>query len=220
MFFADVQLVTPSFRTLPPKKVETTIGRTNRTDIPIPYGAAHCTPDRLPELRPATVVAHVATGSEQPRKVVFKVPHPDPLLTRLLRDECSQFLIEQAAGIAFGPRWTEAGGVMRTTLVLTRRGAGEVAVRDLGGTTHYNVGLERRPPGVLSADRQRMEVPVELTPARCDGHSFGEAKKAFMFPVRASLDGGEERVVIVTPPKPVQDRLIRYAQRACGLGGG
>ncbi|PZG15673.1 hypothetical protein C1J01_23380 [Nonomuraea aridisoli] len=165
-------------------------------------------------------MAHVATGSEQPRKVVFKVPHPDPLLTRLLRDECSQFLIEQAAGIAFGPRWTEAGGVMRTTLVLTRRGAGEVAVRDLGGTTHYNVGLERRPPGVLSADRQRMEVPVELTPARCDGHSFGEAKKAFMFPVRASLDGGEERVVIVTPPKPVQDRLIRYAQRACGLGGG
>ncbi|MFD0477675.1 hypothetical protein ACFQ0B_62935 [Nonomuraea thailandensis] len=61
-------------------------------------------------------------------------------------------------------------------------------------------------------------MPLELVPARCDGHAFAEAKKAFLFPVRASVDGGEERVVIVTPPKPVQDRLISYARRACDLG--
>lgn len=223
MRFTDVQLVTSSFATIPAKQVNTVIGQTERTDIPIPYGAANCTPGSLPELRPATVVAHVDTGSGQPRRVVFELPHPDPLLARLLRDECSQFLVEQTASIAFGEEWTEKGSgkdaVMHAVLVVSRRGPGELELHEVGATSHYSVRVADDPPGVLPAGSQRLEVPVRLTPSRCDGHSFGEAKKAFMFPVRASLDGGEVHVVIVMPPKPVQDRLIRYAQRACGLGG-
>ncbi|MEV1178030.1 hypothetical protein, partial [Nonomuraea sp. NPDC049784] len=66
--------------------------------------------------------------------------------------------------------------------------------------------------------QQRLEVPITLTPGRCDPHAFAEAKKAFLFPVRASIDGGQERVVIVVPPKPLQDRLITYALKTCGLG--
>ncbi|MEV4171486.1 hypothetical protein [Nonomuraea sp. NPDC049709] len=219
VYFADVQLVTPSFKTLPARRAGAVIGKTERTDLPIPYGAANCSPQGLPEVQPATVVAHVRTGSEQPRKVVFEVPHPDPLLARLLRDECSEFLIKQAATIEFGPDWRESGKVMRGDLVVTRRGQGTVTLNDIGGTTHYIATAKSKPLGVLEAGSQRLEVPVELTPGRCDPHAFAEAKKAFLFPVRAAIDGGEERVVIVTPPKPVQDRLIDYALRACGLGG-
>ncbi|WP_162794912.1 hypothetical protein [Nonomuraea lactucae] len=221
VYFADVQLVTPSFKTLPPESTEATIRHTERTDLRIPYGAANCSPAGLPEVRPAKVVARIRAGSEPQRKVVFDVPHPDPLLARLLRDECSAFLVEQAAAIEFGPEWKRDGDVMRGTLVLTRRGAGTVTVNSVDGTTHYIVtpARGRRPLVVLEAGARRAEAPIALSPGRCDPHAFAEAKKAFLFPVRASVDGGEERIVIVEPPKPLQERLISYALRVCGLGG-
>ncbi|GGT41884.1 hypothetical protein ACFFV7_25740 [Nonomuraea spiralis] len=222
VYFADVQLVTPSFKTLPPQKTDATIKRTERTDLRITYGPANCLPTGLPQLQPATVVANIRAGSEQPRRVVFKVPHPSPLLTRLLRDECSEFLVKEAAGIEFGPDWKQVGKAMRGKLVVTRRGAGKVTLTELDGTTHYIITPDapKRPVAELEAGQQRLEVPVTLTPGRCDPHAFAEAKKAFLFPVRATVDGGPERVVIVVPPKPLQDRLIQYSLRVCGLGGG
>jgi hypothetical protein len=218
--FADLQLVTPSFAVVPAEKAGSTIKRTPRTDLPIPFGKAHCPAQGLPEVRPATVVAHLRTGQDQRlRKVVFPVPHPDPLLARLLRDECSEHLIKQAAGISFGPRWERHGDVMRGTLTLTRQGPGTVTVHTIDGTTHYIATGEGKPLVTLDATAQRAETAVELTPGRCDPHAFAEAKKAFLFPVRASVDGGEERVVIVTPPEADQERLIDYALDVCGLGG-
>ncbi|GAA2281456.1 hypothetical protein GCM10010149_27300 [Nonomuraea roseoviolacea subsp. roseoviolacea] len=217
--FADVQLISPSFKTLPPESKDSTIGRTERTDLRIPYGEANCSPQGLPEVRPATVAARVRVGSEPLRRVVFPVPHPDPLLARLLREECSAFLVKQAADIAFGPDWKRDGDLMRGTLVLTRRGAGRVAVGSVDGTTHYIVTPARRakPLVVLEAGAARAEAPIALSPGRCDPHAFAEAKKAFLFPVRASVDGGEERVVIVQPPADRQKELIDYALEVCGL---
>ncbi|SEL28395.1 hypothetical protein SAMN05660976_02206 [Nonomuraea pusilla] len=220
VYFADLQLVTASFKTLPPQKADSVIKRTERTDLRIPFGPAVCTPQRLPDLRPATVVARVRTGSEPLRTVVFPVAHPDPLLAKLLRDECSEFLVRQAVDIAFGQDWTESGGAMRGSLVLTRRAPGTVTLEEMGGTTHYMVEPEHagRPLAVMDASVPTMRVPIALTPARCDAHAFAEAKKAFLFPVRAAIDGGQVRVVTVVPPEPLQGRLIQYALRACGLG--
>ncbi|SES78321.1 hypothetical protein SAMN05421811_101326 [Nonomuraea wenchangensis] len=218
--FADVQLVTPSFRTLAPARADTTLGRTDRTDLPAPYGAANCSPQGLPQVRPATVVARLSAGGGPLRTVVFPLPHPDPLLARLLRDECSEFLIKQVAELAFGPEWTESDGTMRGSIVVTRRGAGKVTLTDMGGTTHYIVTPEHRPLGTLEPGASRLEVRVALSPGRCDPHAFAEAKKAFLFPVRASLDGDEARVIIVVPPEPLQERLTRWARETCGLGGG
>ncbi|MEQ4716205.1 hypothetical protein [Nonomuraea sp. B19D2] len=191
--------------------------RTERTDLRIPYGAGNCPPQGLPDVSPATVVAHLSTGSGQPYKVVFKVPHPDPLLARLLRDECSAYLIKQVADIEFGPEWKPSGKTMRGELMIARRNPGKVTLNDMGGTTHYQVEPEHRPLATLEPDQQRLEVPITLTPARCDSHAFAEAKKAFLFPVRASVDGGQERVVVVTLPKPQQDYLIKWAAKVCGL---
>lgn len=222
VYVADVRLVTPSFATLPAHKTDTTIKRTERTDLRIPYGKAVCQSQGLPAVRPATVVAHLRAGSErEPRRVVFTVPHPDPLLARLLRDECSEHLIEQAADISWGPVWERDGQAMRGILTLTRRGSGSVAVHSIDGTTHYiaTPAGNGSPLVELAATERTARAPIELTPGRCDPHAFAEAKKAFQFPVRASVDGGEERVVIVAPPKPVQDRLIHYALEVCGLGG-
>lgn len=223
VYFSDVQLVTPSFKTLPPQRADGLIRHTDRTDLRIQYGAANCLPKGLPTVQPATVVAHVREGSSQElRKAVFQVPHPDPLLTRLLRDECSAYLIKEAADIEFGDDWHQVGKVMTGSLTLTRKGEGVVAIDDVGGTTHYIATPvpKTKPLAVLQAGAQKQAMPLQLTPGRCDPHAFAEAKKAFQFPVRATVDGGQERVLIVVPPKPLQDRLWSYALTTCGLGGG
>ncbi|MET8868534.1 hypothetical protein ABZW11_36885 [Nonomuraea sp. NPDC004580] len=220
VYFADVQLVTASFTTLPPQRADATIRKTARTDLPLTYGPANCPPTGLPEVAPATVVARVGTGGEPPRAVAFPVPHPDPLLARLLRDECSEHLVKQAVTIEFGPEWKQTGSgsdaVMRGDLVVTRRGPGVVRLTSMGGTTHY-IAEHPEPLGTLDAEERQVRLPIRLTPGRCDAHAFAEAKKAFLFPIRVTLDGGDERVVIVTPPKPLQDSLIQYAARTCGL---
>jgi hypothetical protein len=220
VYFADVQLVSASFKTLPPQRADAVIGKTERTDLPLPYGPANCLPKGLPEVAPAKIVARISVGDEPPRTVAFPVPHPDPLLARVLRDECSEYLVKQAVNIEFGPEWKETGSgadaVMRGDLIVTRRGPGAVRLVSMGGTTHYIVGHDE-PLGVLDPGTQQIRAPIRLSPGRCDAHAFAEAKKAFLFPVRVTLDGGEERVVIVSPPKPLQDRLILYAARTCGL---
>jgi hypothetical protein len=220
VYFSDVQLVTPSFKTLPPQKADALLKRTPRTDLRITYGPANCLPKGLPTVQAATVVANLRTGSEPLRRVVFKVPHPDPLLARLLRDECSEYLVREAADIQFGDDWKQVGEEMRGTLVLTRKGEGVVAVTDVGGTTHYisTPAGKAKPLATLAAGAQRATLGLRLTPGRCDPHAFGEAKKAFLFPVRATVDGGDVRVVIVVPPKPLQERLTAYALKTCGLG--
>ncbi|WP_345401520.1 hypothetical protein [Nonomuraea salmonea] len=78
VYFADVQLVTASFKTLPPQRADATIRKTARTDLPLTYGPANCLPTGLPEVAPATVIARVSTGDRPPRAVAFPVPHPDP----------------------------------------------------------------------------------------------------------------------------------------------
>src|SRR5690606_25995728 len=167
--FVDAQLITASFASLAPEKVDITVKKTERTDLPIPYGKANCLPDRLPEVQPATVVAHVRVGDDtQVRRVAFELPHPDPLLSRLLRDECSEHLIKVAADITFGPEWKRVGDAMHGTLTLTRRGRGAVTVHRIDGTTHYIAApVEPADPlVVLAADAQQAEVAVKLTPRR------------------------------------------------------
>lgn len=222
VYFADVQLVTESFKTLPPAKIDTTFHRTEQTDLRVPYGEAQCDPRAVPPVRPATVRATLRAGAEPLRKVVFTVPHPDPLLTRLLTAECSAFLVKAAVDFAWGTEWKRSGDVLRGTVTLTRKPGStrEVTLRMIDGTTHYTVRPVRRgePWAVLEPAQERAEVAVEINPSRCDGHAFAEAKKANRFPFRASLDGEEERVVVVVPPKEIQVRFNLHAVKVCGIG--
>lgn len=219
VYFADVQLVTPSFATLAPEKADVTLRKTKRTDIPLHFGKADCPSSGPPEVRPATVVARLRAGEEPLRRVVFEIPHPDPLLARLLREECAEHAVRQAAHIAFGPEWTRTGDAMRATLTLTRRGRGTVTVHGIDRTSHYIAAPATggEPLIVLDAAAGSARAAVEITPGRCDPHAFAEAKKAFLFPVQVSVDGGEQHVVTVTPPGDVQHRLTRYALDVCGL---
>ncbi|WP_182904746.1 hypothetical protein [Microbispora sp. H13382] len=221
--FRDVQLVTGSFATLPPTRVDTTLGRTPRTDLRIPYGEARCDPATIPPVRPATVVAHIQVADGPPRKVEFPVRHPDPTLDGLVKAECGAYILRRSVDVTFGDAWTRAGRALHGDLVVTRKGGSEpITIDDLGATTHYTLfprSGKRRPVAVLTADATRLEIPVEVTPMRCDWHAFAEAKKAYLFPVYGIVGGGERRYLIATPPAQVQRTFLSYAQDVCGVGG-
>ncbi|GAA4556196.1 hypothetical protein [Planotetraspora kaengkrachanensis] len=219
--FQDVQLVTASFAKLPPERVDTTLARTPRTDIRIPYGEARCDPARIPAVRPATVVAHLQVGNGPLQKVIFSVPHPDATLTGLLNAECGAFILRESADVTFGDTWTRKGKVLSGVLTVTRKHGDEpVAIDDLGGTTHFNirpVSGERHPVVVLEPGTRSLEIPVEVTPARCDPHAFAEAKKAYLFPVWGTVGSGETYWLISTPSTQTQATMLSYAQETCGL---
>lgn len=218
--FADVQLITDSFRTLPPQRVDSTLARTPRTDFEIAYGRARCRPDGLPEVARATVVAHVRVGDEPMREVRFPIRHPDPLLAELLQTECTAHLIRRSADIGFGDRWRRSGGAMLGELVVHRTGGGKVVtVQEIGNTTHFRVRQSRpaTPAGVLTAGQAELRLPVRVTPSRCDPHAFADAKQGFLFPVWVALDDAEPQYMRFTPPKPLQKRMLDFAREACGL---
>jgi hypothetical protein len=225
--FARVQLVTESFRTLPPHPVNTTLRRTPRTDLRIPYGEAICPPDAIPPVRPAAVVADLRVGDGPERTVRFALPHPDPLLARLVREECGAHLLRRKVAVSFGASWTprrvDGKEVMVGTLDLARSTGDErIEIIEIGETTHFTLRPAEgaaRPVAVLPPGTQRLELPVELRPSRCDPHAFAEAKKAFLFPVRASIGGADPLWLIASPPKEAQTMLTDYARRACGLPG-
>jgi hypothetical protein len=219
--FQDVQLVTASFAKLPPQRVDTTLGKTPRTDIRIPYGQARCDPARIPAVRPATVIAHVQVGNGPLQKVAFSVPHPDRTLTGLVNAECGAFILRESADVTFGDSWRHKGKVLSGTLVVTRKnGDAAVTVDDLGGTTHFNirpVSGKRHPVVVLEPGVRSLEIPVEVTPARCDPHAFAEAKKAYLFPVWGTVDEGETYWLIATPSTRTQATMLSYAEDTCGI---
>lgn len=220
VYFADVQLVTESFKVLPPHRVDSTLGRTPRTDFQIPYGSARCQPDRVPNVRPAAVVAHLRVGDGPLREVRFDLPHPDPLLRELVRVECSAYLVTRVAEFAFGTEWARVGDRLHGTLAITRRADSEaVTVVRFGDTTHYTFRPLRDadPVAVLAADADRVDVPIRVRALRCDPHGFADAKKAFIFEVTAAVGEEEPRELTFIPPKPTQRVLLGYARAMCGF---
>ncbi len=223
--FSRVQLVTESFATLPAHPVDTVIGRTPRTDLRIPYGEAICPDDRIPPVRPATVLADARVGDGPERRIRFDLPHPDPLLTRLVNEECGAHLLRRKVDITFGDSWrlerVDGVDTMVGTLRIARAaGTEEIEIAELGNTSHFTLRAasgRSRPVVVLPAGQPRLDLPVTLAPARCDPHAFAEAKKAYLFPIRASAGGGEPLWLIASPPARMPHTFTEYARKACGL---
>lgn len=218
--FADVQLVTGSFEVLPPHRVGSTLRRTPRTDFEISYGRARCPKDRLPEVAPAEVIAHLRVGDESLHEVRFPLQHPNPMLVKLLEQECTAFLVRQSADFAFGGDWKRAGDELHGSLVVTRTGGQKpVTLQEIGDTTHYRVHPRKpgRPVAVLAPDRAELRIPIKLYPSRCDPHAFADAKQAFLFPVWVAVGDGDAQYLRFTPPKAMQSELLTFARDACGL---
>ncbi|GAB1817515.1 hypothetical protein [Herbidospora sp. RD11066] len=212
LHISDLRLDSGSFEASAPVKVDTTLGTTPRTDFPITYGKARCEATAIPPVKPTSIVATIAVGDAQPKEFRFPIPVTDGLLTQLVKYECGEYILKQAATIAFGPAFTRDGDDLKGTLSVTS--TRHVTIDDIDGTTHYVLEPEKRRP-VAVVEPGKQEIPVTIRPTRCDPHAFAEAKQAYLFQVWGHTEGGETYRMIVTPPKDVQEKLLNYAIEVC-----
>jgi hypothetical protein len=84
------------------------------------------------------------------------------------------------------------------------------------GTTLFSItgaGL----PLTLAAGGEPVDVPVTLTPQRCDAHAIGESKRGYAFGVRLTADGLDEVRLAVEPDAAARRTLQNALLTACGL---
>lgn len=220
VWVSDVRLSGPSFKQVGFERMDTFV-KNVPVAMRIPYGEAACDQEAVPPLRPSAVVAHVRVGDEAPREVRWPLPDTEPLLGKLLREECEAFLIKQVVDIGFGTAWTEKEKVLHGSVIVARRsGDHTVTIKELLGNVHYRLAGD---PVTLKPGETRLEIPVRITPDRCDPHAFAEAKIAMLFSARVSLGEGEPRFVgfrsdtVQTPGGRLDEVILTYARKTCGL---
>ncbi len=190
-----------------------------RVDVPVLFGTGGCTPTRAAPSQ--VIVTARPEGAADWQRVALDLPHPAPLLDKLLALDCATERIEQSVTLSFGP-WQDLGaGGVRGSLVVERTAAatGPVTVTELDGNVLYRLAF---PDGIrreVTAANPRAQAPLVVTPLRCDAHAFAEVKKPFEFPVHVALGDGE---ALATPlPVDEDDRaaLDTMLRRICEIPG-
>jgi hypothetical protein len=176
------------------------------------YGRPDCSDRQSP------VVAHLTIGGRVASYPVDAVGRDE--VRRLLAYDCPRIALARTADVRLtGPyREVVAGGrpMLRGRLLLTRRAAGApVNIRSLSGS----VLVDLRPVGRLvdlSAQRARAVSPVLLgSNGRCDWHALGGSTQTFLLHAYVRLGDHPEQRVVLTPPRPVQGRVLHLVDRAC-----
>lgn len=74
-----------------------------------------------------------------------------------------------------------------------------MTVAGISGNVLYTLRAVPPPPAVLAPDAARLELPVEITLARCEAHALIEAKLRHRFPLWA---GAGDRPADPSPWRP------------------
>lgn len=222
IYIKDVQLESGSFAAIPPIKVEQEFGPTPRVDLPITFGTARCDANAVPALRPSAVLARIRGGDGTPHRVRFRLQHPEPLLSQILTTECGTFIVRQAIDVRFGDTWTPgkvAGkDVLRGALVLRRTGRGrQVTVTGVGANPHYDLNPEVKLPLVVPRGTGDYTVAVNVSPARCDAHSFAEAKYAQRYSIFAGVGDGRRYTVPFESAGRTRTAIDDFVRKVCHL---
>jgi hypothetical protein len=177
------------------------------------YGRPDCTD------RSGPVVAHLQIGG---RWIAYPVDRAGQAqVRRLLDTDCASLTLAKTAAVRLaGPyRQVDVNGApsLRGQLVVVRRSSGRaVDVRSLEGS----VLVDLRPANKLNdlrADVSRAVTPVLLgSTGRCDPHGLGQATQTFLLSAYVRLQGYPTQRVVLTPPRPVQGRILHVVDQACG----
>jgi hypothetical protein len=169
--------------------------------------------------RSGPVVAHLQVGGRWIDYPVNKAGQAQ--IRRLLDTDCAQMHLARTAHVWLaGPyRQVVRNGkpYLRGQLRMIRRSAGPaVDLRSLAGS----VLVDLRPVGELrdlAAGADEAATPVLFgSTGRCDPHGLGQATQVFLLSAYVKLGGDPEQRVVLTPPRPVQDRVLRVIDAACG----
>ncbi|MEV6350716.1 hypothetical protein [Actinoplanes sp. NPDC051851] len=202
-----------------------------RVDVPVSYGTGRTCDARA--VASHVVVTARPDGATRWQRLTLALPYPNPLLDRLLADDCATRRIQQSVTLAFGP-WTDHGATGLTgslTIERTAAATGTVQVRELDGNVMYDLtpgtAPATTPPAttvpvstvltstVLTAANPRAEIPLTVRPNRCDLHAFAEVKKPYEFLAHVSLDGADPLATALPVSESDKSALDAMLRRIC-----
>lgn len=220
-----LQLRAQHFTRRPPTVRDARLQPGVRVDMPISYGRVRCAPAPTPAGAEPSVVVHVRGADGHLRAVPLAVPTPNEVLDRLRDDECETREIRRAVDVGFGSSWaptaTADDAAVRGSLLLRRRATSRpVTLLEVAGTVIFDlrtvprrsVPFARMAPGVRSVD-----IPIEISAARCDAHALTESKKTFRFPLWVNLGDDPEHYLEIEPHGHGR-RLLDELLKACAPG--
>ncbi|MDF5755967.1 hypothetical protein [Spongiactinospora sp. TRM90649] len=214
-----IQLVAPPLPVLPPEPVDTLVRTTPRVDLRIPYGTATCEgATAVPVPGPAHALAWIREAGGA-RQIRLPLPHPDPLLTRLVRLDCGASLVRRSVDVRLGERWTREGDALTGVVVVERKGAaGEVTLQDIAGSVVFGLApakADGKPLAILAAGRARVDVPVRFTAPNCSAHTLADAKKPYAFPAWVGITGLEPQYLEFAVTPDLRQRLDLLVRETC-----
>lgn len=181
-------------------------------DLRLPYGAPACERSGSGPVR----LRMEFTGTDEP--VVVEAGNGE-VLHRVYEQTCAAEEAAEAVPMRWAGDWRVRGtgrtAVVVGTLEVGPVAADDVALAGINPTTQFQLTLQE-PPVLQAGDRVR--VPVELRPSRCDAHAVGESHQGFLFLVRLRfLAEDREALVPVVPDEADRPLLTGYLLERCGL---
>ena len=211
-----VQLLARGFVALPSAPLGVVLRPGDRVDVPVAYGPARC---GGPVPSAGTDAARMVLRVGQARtEVVVRLSPAGGLLPRLHAFECAQAAVREAVGLSLGESWARRGDSLVGSLVLTRR-SGDDAVRVLEAGGHIVFTVRGPLPAVLPPGREQLEVPLSVTPTRCDGHALSQNSRGAVFPFVVAVGDGEAVQTPAVAGAALQAQLQELATDVCLPGG-
>lgn len=124
------------------------------------------------------------------------------MLRSLWSRTCHARAVAAVADLRLGRVWRRVDGGAEPayvgTLVVTRTPGSTARLVVTGVTGSILFEAAAATPVVLPPDRNRLVLPVRLTPFRCDPHARGETTQAFLFRIDVVVDDQPSRRITIT----------------------
>lgn len=211
----EVELVTDSFAPTGPVAKDVVIAPGSAKALPLTYGEGQCDGQTSPPVAPAHA-ALVLEVDGQSVSIQLPLPNSDDLAPRLHADCAAQF-VTAAIDVRLEGWAGNPDGTLQTTLLVSRVAGDEpVTVNDLKGSVLYRLTATNGLPVVLPSGTERVEIPVTVSPARCDGHAMADAKFPYLFLAYVTIGDSPLLPGHITTDEPGKEALPEMWNSLCG----
>lgn len=215
----QLELITASFAPVPPTQKDTVIEPGQAKWLLVDYGPGVCQGQPSPPLAPTSTRIVVADDSGE-HTLEFELPDAEyqGLGTRL-RADCSAQVVSAAVSLRLDDWSTAPDGTLRANLDITRRsGDAPIALHVLRGSVLYTLTPPAGSPfGVLPPGQSLVEIPITVSPGRCDPHALADAKFPYQFRAWVTIGDSEQIPAAVDTDVAGQERLLAMWHAVCGF---
>jgi hypothetical protein len=213
----QIELVTDSFVPTGPISKDVVIDAGRVKGLEVIYGEAVCGGETAPPLAPMLAKLVVVVG-DQTHTVELPLPDHSGMTFRFHND-CAAQTVAAAADIRLEGWSIAANGELLATLVVERRAGDEpLTLHMMRGSVLYRlIPPQEEPIDVLPSGQARLEVPIRVNAARCDGHAMADVKFPYRFPITLSVGDSPALASTIATDQAGQQELVRMWHRLCGI---